>query len=156
MTEEQKTELIYLQDLVFESARWRISEDDELSPIEREVRDRLDKLQAAMNGEEPAEDPVPDTGCTVLPAFPSWGCQTPETMAGDRKIKMNYNGRIVRLPAYMLEQVPCKASHTGYRWKVKDEYMAEADAKVAQLDGPKTEKPIDKLSDELWSEHENS
>ena len=24
---------------------------------------------------EPAEGPVPDTGCTVLPAFPPWGCQ---------------------------------------------------------------------------------
>jgi hypothetical protein len=134
MTEEQKTELVYLQDLVFESARWRISEDDDLSPIEREVRDRLDKLQAAMNGEEPAEGPVPDTGCAVLPAFPPWGSQIPETTAGDRKIKMNYNGRIVRLPAYMLEQVPCRASHTGYSWAVKEEYRAEADAKVEQLD----------------------
>lgn len=156
MTPEEKTELVYLQDLVFESARWRISEDDELSPIEREVRDRLDRLQEALTGEEPAEGPVPDTGCTVLPAFPTWGCQVPETKAGDRKIKMNYNGRIVRLPAYMLEQVPCKASHTGYKWEVKDEYKAEADAKVEQLDGQKNEKPIDKLSDELWSEHENS
>jgi hypothetical protein len=25
--------------------------------------------------EEPAEGPVPDTGCIVLPAFPPWGCQ---------------------------------------------------------------------------------
>ena len=162
MTEEQKIEYIYLSDLVFESARWRISEDDELSPIEREVRDRLDKLQAAMNGEEPAEVAAPDTGCTVLPAFPQWGCQQESDCrdpdkAGNRKIKMTYHGRIVRLPAYMLEQVPCKTSHTGYSWAVKDEYVAEADAKVEQLDSARiAEKPVDKLSDELWREHENS
>jgi hypothetical protein len=158
MTEEQKTELIYLQDLVFESARWRISEDDDLSPIEREVRDRLDKLQAAMNGEEPAEGPVPDSGCTVLPAFPPWGSQIPETKAGDRKIKINYRGRLMRLPAYMLEKTPCKSSHTGYSWKVKDEYVAEADAKMKLLDAPLrvNEPAVDKLSDELWTEHENA
>ena len=162
MTPDEKTELIYLQDLVFESARWRISEDDELSPIEREVRDRLDRLQAAMNGEEQAEVTVPDTGCTVLPAFPQWGCQ-PEAKvdSGDltrlnEKIKINYKGRILRLPKYMLEKEPCKASHTGYKWVVSHDYEAEADAKVEQLDGQKNEKPIDKLSDELWREHENS
>lgn len=163
MTEEQKTELIYLQDLVFESAKWRISEDDEsgLSPIETEVRDRLNKLQQALNGEEPAEVPDPDTGCTVLPAFPQWGCQPEAKVETEReqqaKVKINHNGRILRLPRYMLEKVPCKASHTGYQWKVKEEYLAEADAKVEQLDSARiAEKPVDKLGDELWNAHENS
>lgn len=145
MTEGQVTELLYLQDLVFESARWRISEDDDLSPIEREVRDRLDRLQAALTGEEP--DQVQE-------------CDSPLEVDLDKtlneKIKLNYKGRILRLPKYMLEKEPCKASHTGYKWVVSHDYEAEADAKVEQLDGQKTEKPIDKLSDELWSEHEHS
>ena len=147
MTEEQKTELIYLQDLVFESARWRISQDDEegLSPIEHEVRDRLDRLQAALTGEEP--DQVQE-------------CDIPVEVDLDKmteKIKINYKGRVLRLPKYMLEKEPCKASHTGYKWVVSHEYEAEADAKVERLDSARiAEKPIDKLGDELWSEHENS
>lgn len=147
MTHDEKTELIYLQELVFESARWRISQDDEegLSPIEHEVRDRLKRLQAALTGEEP--DQVQE-------------CDSPVEIDLDKtlseKIKINYKGRILRLPKYMLEKEPCKASHTGYKWVVSHDYEAEADAKVEQLDGQKTEKPIDKLSDELWSEHENS
>lgn len=151
MTEEQKTELIYLQDLVFESARWRISQDDEegLSPIESEVRDRLQRLQAALTDEGPEtlqESDYRDLEIAHLNEhLENW------------KIKINYNGRPLRLPRYMLEQVPCKSSHTGYSWKVKGEYVAEADAKVEQLDSSRiAEKPIDKLGDELWSEHEHS
>lgn len=146
MTEEQKTELVYLQELVLESTRWRISEDDDLSPIEREVRDRMDRLQEALTGNSTEtlqeEDyraleaarlnehlEKADTDCQVLPAFPQWGCPQ------ESKVKLTYNGRLLRLPRYMLEQVPCKASHTGYKWAVKEEYRAEADAKVEQLDG---------------------
>ena len=140
MTEQEIDELIYLQDLVFESAKWRISEDDQCSsPIECEVRARLDKLQQALRGKQDE---------AAAPEFdPEW------TKAAQSKVKLNYKGRILRLPRYMLEQRPCKQSHTGYQWCVREEYEAEADAKVEQLDGAKS---IDKLSDELWAEHENS
>ena len=176
LEQHQVDELIYLQDLVFESARWRISEDDEsgLSPIETEVRERLNALQQALNEEGPEtlqesdyrdleiahlneHLEKPDTGCTVLPPFPPWGSQQ-EAKVASRKIKINYRGRLMRLPAYMLEQTPCKSSHTGYSWKVKDEYVAEADAKLKLLDAPLrvNEPAVDKLSDELWTEHENA
>lgn len=148
MTEEQKIEYIYLNDLVFESARWRISEDDEsgLSPIEREVRDRLDRLQEALTGDEPEQVQECDSPVEV---------DLDKTL--NEKIKINYKGRVLRLPKYMLEKEPCKASHTGYKWVVSHDYEAEADAKVEQLDGARiAEKPVDKLGDELWKEHENS
>lgn len=153
VTEEQKTELIYLQDLVFESARWRISEDDDLSPIEREVRSRLDTLQAALNGEEPeTEKPwyVRDLEAARLNEHLD--------KSANRKVKINYNGRAIRMPVYMLEQQPCKSSHTGYSWVVKDEYRSEADAKLKLLDAPlrANEEVTDKLSDEFWAEHENA
>jgi hypothetical protein len=143
MTEQEIDELIYLQDLVFESAKWRISEDDPCGCIEREVRDRLDKLQQALRGKQDE---------AAVPEFdPEW------TKSAQSKVKLNYKGRILRLPRYMLEQRPCKQSHTGYQWCVREEYEAEADAKVEQLNGARIgEKSIDKLSDELWAEHENS
>jgi hypothetical protein len=135
MTEEQKTELVYLQELVLESTRWRISEDDDLSPIEREVRDRMDRLQEALTGN--SAETIQEEDYRALEAArlnehlekADTGCQQ------ESKVKLTYNGRLLRLPRYMLEQVHCKNSHTGYKWVVKDEYRAEADAKVEQLDG---------------------
>lgn len=153
LEQHQVDELIYLQDLVFESARWRISEDDELSPIEREVRERLNKLQEALNGEGPETLQESDYRDLEI-AHLNEHLEKPE----NRKIKINYKGRLMRLPAYMLEQTPCKSSHTGYSWAVKEEYRSEADAKLKLLDAPlrANEPVVDKLSDELWTEHENA
>ena len=135
---ERFEELAYLAQLCCESSAWRLSEGDERDPIRIEVESRIKKLTESPDStQEPPEVEVSfpkDVGCQVLPAFPQWGCQQ-ETKVVPDKIKLTYNGRLLRLPRYMLEQVPCKNSHTGYKWEVKDEYRAEADAKVEQLDG---------------------
>lgn len=153
---ERFEELAYLSGLCLEASAWRLSEGDERDPLRIEVESRIKKLTESPDStQEPPEVEVSfpndvvqameaarlnehlgktDTGCQVLPAFPQWGCQQ-ETKVAPDKIKLTYNGRLLRLPRYMLEQVPCKNSHTGYKWEVKDEYRAEADAKVEQLDG---------------------
>lgn len=148
---ERFEELAYLSGLCLEASAWRLSEGDERDPLRIEVESRIKKLTESPDStQEPPEIEVSlpndvvqameaarlnehlgktDTGCQVLPAFPQWGCPQ------ESKVKLTYNGRLLRLPRYMLEQVPCKNSHTGYKWEVKDEYRAEADAKVEQLDG---------------------
>lgn len=153
---ERFEELAYLSGLCLEASAWRLSEGDERDPLRIEVESRIKKLtESPDTTQEPPEVEVSfpkevvqameaarlnehlekaDTGCQVLPAFPQWGSQQ-ETKVAPDKIKLTYNGRLLRLPRYMLEQVPCKNSHTGYKWEVKDEYRAEADAKVEQLDG---------------------
>lgn len=45
-------ERLYLETLLLESARWRVSEDDVYSPIEREIMDRLRRL----NGIDTVDD----------------------------------------------------------------------------------------------------
>lgn len=44
--------------------------------------------------EEPAEGPVTDTGCTVLPAFPPWGCQQ-EAQEQPRETPVEEPGELV-------------------------------------------------------------
>lgn len=64
----EKEERLYLETLLLESSRWRISEDDPYSPIEREILDRLRRLngietidengyaQSEVSDNPPAED----------------------------------------------------------------------------------------------------
>lgn len=45
-------ERLYLETLLLESARWRITEDDVYSPIEREIMDRLRRLNGIDTEDE--------------------------------------------------------------------------------------------------------
>lgn len=58
----EKEERLYLETLLLESSRWRISEDDPYSPIEREILDRLRRLNDidTVDDNGYAQSEVPD------------------------------------------------------------------------------------------------
>ena len=148
MSPEQKSELFYLLDLLFESARWKVSEDDPYSAIECEVRDRIDRLQGILQGRPEPKDDIERSreqfrrASIGIPEMPM------PTAPTEGRVKVQVApGVYKRLPVFMLTQEPCRWSRTGYTWKVKPEYQAEVDAK------PSEPEP-DKLGDEFWSDHE--
>ena len=59
----------------------------------------------------------------------------------DSSVRVMVDGKKVRMKRELCVRVPCKTSPTGYKWMPKDSVQDN-------------EPEVDKLSDELWTEHE--
>lgn len=118
----------YLCDLLLESARWRISEEDDgYSGIELEIRDRLKKLNDDAT-EEPAEEP----------AKPARRMNAAQRYRATH-VRVQENGKPTWHRKDECRQVPVDGNPGKFRWV---------------WDGPKEH--VDKLGDELWNEYESA
>lgn len=156
----EKEERLYLETLLLESSRWRISEDDPYSPIEREILDRLRRLNGIETIDEngyaqsevpdnPVDEPLTTADYQALEAQ-HLEDHLEKKRAQNRKAKEKWkkdkvrvvlNGRPVWKPLAECRKVPRwpdKPGTTGWKW----EWV-----------GPQE---VDKLGDELWKDHENS
>ena len=99
MTERE--ELMYLVDLCVAAGQWQRGEGDP-DGLTLEIRDRIDKLLRV-----PQDRLVgPDDPDGVNPR--------------ERRIKVKMpDGTWQRFYESELEKVPCKCSHTGFKWQVK-------------------------------------
>ena len=117
MTEQE--ERLYLENLLLESARWRMTEDDPYSPIEREIMSRLEQL----NGVEPdePEQSVVERGLARAEAKKAKviKVEKPSTI----RVKFP-DGSMHRVPVVDLLQEPYLQSPTGMHWVIKDERLA--------------------------------
>ena len=118
----QKEELTYLVDLLKESSKWRLSENDERDPIRIEVEQRLDKLLGrnvdTVNGREQS---VTMPSATV----PAASTRKRKKAPSDYLIRVKVDGRFKRFPREMCDQVPCVHSTTGYKWVLKQPQPSE-------------------------------
>jgi hypothetical protein len=96
-----RDKLEFLLDILKESGKWSRSDDDPTG-LELEFNERLKQLLS-----------VP-TDRLVGPGDPD-GVNPRERRV---KIKMP-DGTWQRFPESELEKVPCKCSHTGFKWQVK-------------------------------------
>lgn len=114
----QKEELTYLVDLLKESSKWRLSENDERDPIRIEVEQRLDKLLGrnvdTVNGREQS---VAAPSATAQAASTRKRKKAPS----DYMIRIKVDGKFKRFPREMCDKVPCVHSTTGYKWILKSQ-----------------------------------
>ena len=133
MTREE--ELIYLGDLLMQAALWRVQPDEGRTPLELEVSSRLERLKA-----EAASELLDKTDYQALEA-----ARLNEHLAKkkyeDSSVRVMVDGKKVRMKRELCVRVPCKTSPTGYKWMPKDSVQDN-------------EPEVDKLSDELWANHE--
>lgn len=144
-------ERLYLETLLLESARWRISEDDVYSPIEREIMDRLRRLNGINTEDEngyvqsnlPAESEALEAAKLnehLASAEKAW--QANKKWKAD-KVRCTENGRIVWHKKCECIQMPRDNSKGGPAWMWK--WMGPAtttDEKKAQEE------------EQMWAEHE--
>lgn len=148
MTEREKIEREIILDILAESSKWRISEEDQNDDcIRLEVMDRARRLLLGTktvdaNGYVQSHPEVEDS--TVLtqevdspekaePAHENWKSD---------KVRCQENGKIVWHPVsecHREKLFPNNPKAKKFRWV---------------WDGPK-DKKVNKLSDELWEAHEN-
>lgn len=110
MTTEE--EIDYLIDLLIASASWRLSEDDPRSPIEIEIKQRLDILfgkQAKVIDGRMQSLKFP----TIDDDEPK--AKRPDSHGGKVKVKLE-DGKYHWIPIRECKQVPCSRSRTGYMW----------------------------------------
>lgn len=157
MTDQE--ERLYLETLLLESSRWRITEDDPYSPIEREILDRLRRLNGIETIDEngyaqsdipdnPVDEPLTTADYQALEAQ-KLNDYIEKKRAQNRKAKEKWKkdkvrvvlgGKMVWKPLAECVQEPRwpdKPGSTAFHWVWK---------------GP--QKEVDKLSDELWAQHE--
>lgn len=112
----QKEELTYLVDLLKESSKWRLSENDERDPIRIEVEQRLDKLLGrnvdTVNGREQS---------VTMPSAsaPAASTRKRKKAPSDYMVRIKVDGKFKRFPREMCDKVPCAHSTTGYKWVLK-------------------------------------
>lgn len=118
----QKEELTYLVDLLKESSKWRLSENDERDPIRIEVEQRLDKLLGrnvdTVNGREQS---VAAPSATA----PSTSTRKRKKAPSDYMVRIKVDGKFKRFPREMCDKVPCVHSTTGYKWVLKQPQPSE-------------------------------
>ena len=102
-------ELRYLSELLLASQNWVRGENDDL-PVILEIRDRVKRLTSV-----PQDRLVgPDDPDSVNPA--------------ERRIKIKMpDGTWKRIPEHELDKVPCKSSHTGFKWVLKADKAKQID-----------------------------
>lgn len=142
-------ERLYLETLLLESARWRISEDDVYSPIEREIMDRLRRLNGINTEDEngyvqsnlPAEDEaLTNEDFKVLEV-----AKLNENLSNKEKTKRKWASKRVRVvidgkPTWKLRSECHKEVMTG--WQTKMHWVWNGpDGKQEQCDA-------------MWAEHE--
>lgn len=123
MTKEE--ELNYLLDIIMSATTWRVSEDDPRSPLEIEIRQRLD---IAMG-----KEPVEVDGRTQSIECPTETAdeprvKKPDSHGGKVKVKLE-DGKYHWIPIRECKQVPCSRSRTGYMWvRLTDEDFKQQEA----------------------------
>ena len=112
-------ERLYLENLLLESARWRMTEDDPYSPIEREIMSRLEQLNGVESGEP--EQSVVERGLARAEAKKATviRVEKPSTI----RVKFQ-DGSMHRVPVVDLLQEPYLQSPTGMHWVIKDDRLA--------------------------------
>jgi hypothetical protein len=158
MTQEQKTELEYLLNVILEASKWKI--EDGQDAIRLEIESRIDTIlssEATAGTDEPEVSSVlTEDDYKALEA-----ARLSEHLASPNKVreaKERWKKGRVRVmvdgkPAWKkIEECvkqkcfPDIPDSTKWRWVWKGEQQEEPVAEVSQ--------PVDKLSDELWAEHE--
>lgn len=113
MTETE--ERLYLENLLLESARWRMTEDDPYSPIEREIMSRLEQLNGVESVEP--EQSVVERGLAKAEAK-----KAEKEERGSRRVTFP-DGSTHRADVEDIYQQPYTRSPTGYRWAVKEQAL---------------------------------
>ena len=158
MTQEQKTELEYLIDLLREASKWNVEQGDDALRLEVDLRinNILNSVEVEAETEvqgEPEVSPVltPEDYKALQAAKLNDHLASPEKVDDARKqwesskVRCSENGRLVWHPRSECQKVPRDNSKGGPAWKWQ--WMGPKDKK-AQED-------VNKLSDELWEAHEN-
>lgn len=159
MTQEQKTELEYLLNVILEASKWKI--EDGQDAIRLEIESRIDTILSseatASTGETEVSPVLTADDFTALEA-----ARLNEHLASPNKVreaKERWKKGRVRVmvdgkPAWKKIEdcvkqkcFPDIPDSTKWRWVWKGEKQ-EPVAEVSQ--------PVDKLSDELWADYENS
>ena len=171
MTQEQKTELEYLIDLLREASKWNTDPGDDALRLEVDLR-----INNILNGEtttdaEPdkpktvtkpgefvdkVEEPLNEDDYRVLEAAKlnehlNEHIASPEKMWQKQwkwkmdKVRVNIDGKIVWKPKDQCTREPRDNSHGGPKWH----WVWNGP------DDTKDQKDVNKLSDELWEAHEN-
>ena len=158
MTERERIEREIILDILAESSKWRISEDDQSDCIRLEVMDRARRLLLGTetvdaNGyaqSKPNNLPAEDEALTnedfkaLEAARLNEHLASPEKVDDARKqwesskVRCSENGRLVWHPRSECQKVPRDNSKGGPAWKW-------------QWMGPKDKKAQE---DEMWAEHE--
>lgn len=119
-------ELDYLTDLLLAASQWQCSENEPLSPLHLEVKDRLRRLtgQETINVVGVPSDKV--NGREQSVTMPSATAPAPSTRKrkkapSDYLIRVKVDGKFKRFPREMCDKVPCVHSTTGYKWILKSQ-----------------------------------
>jgi hypothetical protein len=155
MTQDQKTELEYLIDLLREASKWNVEQGDDALRLEVDLRINNILNSVEVEGEtkvqgEPDNLPAEDEALTnedfkaLEAARLNEHLASPEKVDDARKqwesskVRCSENGRLVWHPRSECQKVPRDNSKGGPAWKW-------------QWMGPKDKKAQE---DEMWAEHE--
>lgn len=124
MTQEEKTELSYLMDLILESSKWKI--EDGQDAIRLEVEDRINRIIDAQEstGEVKVEGVIDNDDYKALEAAKlNEHLASPDKVDQARKewesskVRCSENGRMVWRPRSECKKVPRGTSKGGPGWK---------------------------------------
>lgn len=126
-----KEELNYLVNLLAEACRWRVDPNDhDHDPLQLEIQDRIDRL----TGEEDVEGDFAYVGAKE-PKVSHDRNKAAHDKFRETHVRVNIDGKV--------------------KWCLKSEcHMSRS--KAGRPMWVLNEKPVDKLSDELWLTHEES
>lgn len=125
----KKEELNYLVNLLAEACRWRVDPNDhDHDPLQLEIQDRIDRLTG-----EDVED-VEDVGAKE-PKVSHDRNKAAHDKFRETHVRVNIDGKV--------------------KWVLRSE-CHKAKSKAGRPMWVLNEKPVDKLSDELWLTHEES
>ncbi len=156
-------ELLYLLDLTMQATLWRINNDsdEQRTPLEIEVMSRIDRLKRALEPNtarvDKVEEPLNEEDYKALEAVrlnehlasPNKVREAKERWKKD-KVRVMVDGKPTWKKIDECEKRKCFPDipeSTKWRWCWKGEKQGHV-AEVSQ--------PLDKLSDEFWSEHEQN
>ena len=155
MTQEQKTELEYLIDLLREASKWNVDQGDDALRLEVDLRINNILNSVEVEGEtevrgEPEVSPVltQDDYKALEAARLNEHLASPEKPGTARsrsrsrwessKVRCSENGRLVWRPRAECRKVPRDTSNGGPKWKWQ--WMGPQDKKAQE--------------EEMWAEHE--
>lgn len=147
MTENEERE--YLIDLLFESTRWKVDQDEVLNGLELEVRDRLRRLsgvntvdQAGLCQSNPPDNlPAEDEALTGAEHLASPGKVDEARKKWEKdKIRVYIDGKHVWKPRAQCLKQPRDNSKGGAPWKWV--WLGPQDKKAQE--------------DAMWAEHEKN
>lgn len=154
-------ELLYLLDLTMQATLWRVQPDEGRTPLELEVLSRIERLKKGAEPKTPSADnvlePLNEDDYKALEAArlnehlasPNKVREAKERWKAD-KVRVIVDGKATWKPINQCRKQKCFPDipeSTKWRWVWNGEHK-EPVAEVSQ--------PVDKLSDEFWSEHEQN